>query len=76
MKRHYLGQEYLSLGSVSKSYLATVFSCSRQTIQKGYEEVIAPDFKPDYNRQRKEGGGRKKRGGIPRTRKMDIEYRS
>ncbi len=59
--RHFLGQEYLELESGSQRYLAEVFGCSRQTIKKGVDEVSASDFKPDYSRQRAEGGGRKKK---------------
>ena len=59
--RHFLGQEYLELGPGSQRYLADVFSCSRHTIKKGVNQVSAPDFKPDYSRQRVQGGGRKKK---------------
>ena len=59
--RHFLGQEYLELGAGSQHYLAEVFGCSRQTIKKGVDQVSVPDFKPDYSRQRAEGGGRKKK---------------
>ncbi|MCP3929578.1 MAG: hypothetical protein GY705_10800 [Bacteroidetes bacterium] len=59
--RHFLGQEYLELGIGSQRYLAEVFDCSRQTIKKGFDEVSASDFEPDYSRQRAEGGGRKKK---------------
>lgn len=60
-KRHFLGQEYLHLGSGSQRYLAWVFGCSRDTIQKGAREVSAADFQADYSRQRIAGGGRKKK---------------
>lgn len=60
-RRHFLGQEYLHLGSGSQRYLAQVFGCSRDTIQKGSREVSAPDFQADYSRQRVAGGGRKKK---------------
>lgn len=61
-RRHFLGQEYLHLGPGSQRYLARVFECSRDTIQKGSREVSAVDFQADYSRQRAAGGGRKKRG--------------
>jgi hypothetical protein len=60
-RRHFLGQEYLHLGPGSQRYLAGVFECSRDTIQKGSREVSAEDFEADYSRQRAEGGGRKKK---------------
>jgi hypothetical protein len=60
-RRHFLGQEYLSLGNGSQRYLSRVFDCSRNTINKGTKEVKASDFQPDYSMQRKEGGGRKKK---------------
>ncbi len=61
VRRHFLGQEYLHLGPGSQRYLARVFECSRDTIQKGSREVSAEDFQADYSRQRAEGGGRKKK---------------
>jgi len=60
-KRHFLAQEYLHLGPGSKSYLARIFDCSRQTITKGVAEIIASNFNPDYSKQRTKGGGRKKK---------------
>jgi hypothetical protein len=60
-KRHFLGQEYLSLGEGSQRYLAEVFKCSRQTIKKGTDEVQSLSFNPNYERQRVKGGGRKKK---------------
>jgi len=60
-KRHFLGQEYLSLGAGSQRYLSRVFGCSRQTIKKGLDEVQSPTFNPNYERQRSKGGGRKKK---------------
>jgi hypothetical protein len=60
-KRHFLGQEYYSLGEGSQRYLSAVFSCSRDTIRKGYREVSTPDFHVDYGQQRRKGGGRKKK---------------
>jgi len=60
-RRHFLAQEYLQLGPGSQRYLAKVFDCSRQTIVNGLKDLKSKDFKVDYSRQRKKGGGRKKR---------------
>jgi len=62
-KRHFLGQEYLSLGKGSQRYLAIVFNCSLQTIRKGMLELQSPDFDINFSspRQRAIGGGRKKK---------------
>lgn len=60
-RRHFLGQEYLSLGVGSQRYLSRIFGCSRNTILKGNKEVSAPGFQPDYSMQRERGGGRKKK---------------
>ena len=60
-RRHFLGQEYHSLGKGSQRYLSLVFNCSRDTIRKGYEEVLEPNFQVNYSEQRKKGGGRKKK---------------
>jgi hypothetical protein len=60
-RRHFLAYEYLKLGKGSQRYLASVFGCARQIIVNGVKEVLAPDFVPDYTRQRHIGGGRKKR---------------
>lgn len=58
-RRHYLGLEYAQLGSGSQRYLSKIFSCSRDTIRTGYKEIIGGNI--DYNRQRRPGGGRKKK---------------
>ena len=60
-RRHFLGQEYIQLGKDSQRYLSRVFGCSRNTIIKGKEEISNDNFKPDYSRQRKSGGGAKKK---------------
>jgi len=62
-RRHFMAQEYLQLGDGSQRYLSRLFDCSRQTIVNGLKDLKANDFKIDYSRQRKEGGGRKKRDG-------------
>jgi len=61
-QRHFLGFEYKRLGVGSQHYLSEVFGCSRMRIRKGFTEISSPDFSPDYRIQRKQGGGRKKRG--------------
>lgn len=61
MKRHFLGQEYLNLSKGSQRYLSEIFECSRHTIRKGAEEIQESNTKLSYTRQRKEGGGRKKK---------------
>lgn len=58
-RRHFLATEYTSLGRGSQRYLAKVFGCSRITITKGCIELEAGEI--DYSRQRKKGGGRKKK---------------
>jgi len=60
-RRHFLAQEYLQLGTGSQRYLSELFGCSRQTLVNGLKELEKDDFKVDYSRQRKKGGGRKKR---------------
>lgn len=60
-RRHFLAQEYLRLGEGSQRYLSKLFGCSRQTLVTGLKDLKANDFKIDYSRQRKPGGGRKKR---------------
>lgn len=59
--RHFLAMEYLRLGRGSQRYLARVFGCGRQRIQQGVRELESCSYQPNYQRQRKEGGGRKKR---------------
>jgi len=59
--RHFLGQEYLTLGVGSQRYISRVFNCARSTIINGFEEVTAPSFSPDYTTQRSAGAGRKKK---------------
>lgn len=64
-QRHFLGMEYLRLGRGSQRYLALIFNCSRNRIARGLSEIQAMTASSeiaDYGRQRKEGGGRKKRG--------------
>lgn len=60
-QRHFLGQEYLTLGKGSQRYLSRVFNCSRHRINRGVEELITNAPILNSNRQRKQGGGRKKK---------------
>lgn len=60
-QRHFLGQEYLTLGAGSQRYLSRVFNCSRHRINRGVEELKTNDSILTSNRQRKEGAGRKKK---------------
>lgn len=61
-RRHFLALEYKSLGRGSQRYLAEMFGCCRKTIRKGCEELNNSEVEPiDYSRQRKAGGGRKKK---------------
>jgi hypothetical protein len=60
-RRHFLAMEFERLGPGSKHYLARVFGCARQTIRKGVRELSENNYEADYSRQRKAGGGRKKR---------------
>ena len=58
--RHFLAMQYKSLGFGSQRYISEVFKCSRKTITKGCIELESNDI-IDYERQRKKGGGRKKK---------------
>jgi hypothetical protein len=61
-RRHFLALQYKHLGEGSQRYLAEIFNCSRITITNGLRELAESDESTfDYNRQRQEGGGRKKR---------------
>jgi hypothetical protein len=63
-QRHFLGMEYISLGRGSKLYLSKMYKCSRSRIDLGYEELLlleAIEGVADYSRQRKSGGGAKKK---------------
>jgi hypothetical protein len=61
-RRHFLALQYEQLGIGSQRYLSQVFSCGRKTITKGKLELSgALGATVDYSRQRKKGGGRKKR---------------
>ncbi len=60
-RRHFLAMEYLRLGRGRRGYLARIFGCARQTIRKGERELAENNYQTDYSRQRKAGGGRKKK---------------
>lgn len=60
-RRYFLAMEYQRLGRGSQRYLARVFGAARQVIVNGVKELQAIDFEPDHSRQRKSGGGRKKK---------------
>jgi len=60
-RRHFLGLEYNSLGKGSQVYISKVFGCARDTIIKGVKELSETEGEIDYSRQRKAGGGRKKK---------------
>jgi len=58
--RHFLAIQYVRLGRGSQRYIAKIFKCGRKTITKGFKE-LTQDTIFDYSRQRKQGGGRKKK---------------
>lgn len=60
-RRHYLALEYKNLGKGSQRYISKVYNCARDTIIKGVKELALSNGKIDYSRQRKAGGGRKKK---------------
>ena len=61
-RRHFLAMQYKQLGEGSQRYISEVFSCSRITITRGLRELAMQDEETiDYSRQRRAGGGRKKR---------------
>jgi hypothetical protein len=63
-QRYFLCQEYRCLGKGSQRYLAMLYKCSRNRITRGCVELAAlsaGDVQVDYSRQRKIGGGAKKK---------------
>lgn len=60
-KRYFLAYEYFKLGRGSQRYLSQAFGCARQVIVDGIKEIQTPDFVADYTRERRKGGGRKKK---------------
>jgi len=57
-RRLYAGIEALKLPYGGVSYIAKLFSCSRNTVMLGMEELKEKELS-DQNRSRKPGGGRK-----------------
>ncbi len=57
-KRLYSGVEASKLGHGGITYIAKLFSCSRNTVHVGIEELSVEEELPQ-NRNRKKGGGRK-----------------
>lgn len=67
-QRHFLGMEYERLGQGSCLYLSKVFRCSRNRIIAGRLELSAHQktgIAINYDRQRKAGGGAKKKNIPP-----------
>jgi hypothetical protein len=62
-RRHYAAEEALKLGHGGVSYLSNLFSIERNTIMKGQKELrtLNEGAVIDYIRQRKPGGGSKKK---------------
>ena len=63
-QRHFLGMEYERLGNRSRTYISEIFKCSRNRIISACEELRSlreANELPDYGRQRKPGGGVKKK---------------
>jgi hypothetical protein len=63
-QRYFLGMEYICLGRGSKSYMCAVYKCSHHRITLGYTEIRLLQGSAgvaDYTRQRKVGGGAKKK---------------
>lgn len=66
-RRHYAAIESLKLGRGGTSYIAKVLKVNRNTIIQGRRELTTnfEDFPVGSNRQRREGGGRKKTVKFP-----------
>lgn len=60
-RRHFLAVEYSTLGRGSQVYISNLYGCARDTIIKGVKELSESKGEIDYTRQRKAGGGRKKK---------------
>lgn len=59
-RRQYAALESLKLGRGGVTYISTVLSVDRKTISQGRKELTELTNSVPSNRQRKEGGGRKK----------------
>lgn len=62
--RRFAALEARRLGRGGPGYIAGVLGCSRQTIDRGCEELSRLPEDPAAGRVRRPGGGRKKKGGI------------
>jgi hypothetical protein len=63
-QRHFLAMEYERLGKGSRTYMTTVYKCGRHRIITACKELRLlreSNTLPDYTRQRKPGGGVKKK---------------
>ena len=63
-QRHFLAMEYERLGKGSRTCISLVYKCSRNRIISACEELRLlreSNELPDYTRQRKPGGGVKKK---------------
>lgn len=74
-RRHFLAMEFERLGVGSKRYLCRVFGCDHRTLNKGLFELQSVGYQVDYSRQRRAGGGRKKRACPTRVKFFDIGLR-
>jgi hypothetical protein len=64
LQRHFLATECLRLGTRSAAYLCRVYKCSPKRIYAGLAELAeirAGEVQVDYGRQRRAGGGAKKK---------------
>jgi hypothetical protein len=59
-RRLFIAQEYLSLGYGSQRYISEVFGLNRESIIKGVKELRS-EKRLEVGRQRRRGGGRKKK---------------
>lgn len=63
-QRHFLAMEYERLGKGSRTYISLLYKCSRHRIITACKELLIlreANELPDYTRQRKSGGGVKKK---------------
>ena len=61
-QRRYVAVEARRIGFGGMEYLASVFGCSRKTIERGMVELDELPNDPAAGRVRRPGGGRKKSG--------------
>jgi hypothetical protein len=62
-RRHYSAVEATKLGRGGQSYISSLFHISRKVIRRGQRELSLPDPTAGLgrDRQRRSGGGRKKK---------------